>query len=198
MEMRRKDREMPETFAFYVIDKSEYGILAFCDGGEPYTVPLSMVRAGRTLYYHSAKRGRKVSLAKDNPQVSVSFVGSVHVPNVLSKEEMDAILADPSKHSQFGKKVFTTGFESVQATGTLREVTDREEMIEALRRLCEKYTPSKMDYFEAAATGSLHITAIFAVDMDHISAKRKGLDAQGNSLKDGIGWPENYPDYKPE
>ena len=65
--MRRKDREMDRVFAFNIIDKSEYGVLSMLDDeGEPYGLPLSLVRYGDLLYFHSAKLGKKVDALLEN------------------------------------------------------------------------------------------------------------------------------------
>ena len=60
--MRRKDREMPLQFAHQVIDKATYGVVSMIDGEMPYSVPLSIVRSGDVLYFHSAMQGRKVDV----------------------------------------------------------------------------------------------------------------------------------------
>lgn len=190
---------MPESFAHYVVDKAAFGVMAFCDEERgPYTVPLSLVRVGSTLYFHSAQSGRKVELARQTPLVSVTFVGDVQVPDVRKKEELDDMLADPSRHRNFGSRVFTTEFESVHITGRVFEVVDAKEKIMALRALCEKFTPEKMAYFDAAVHVSLSVTAVFKLEIEEMAAKRKRLDAHGNSMKDAAGWPEIYLDYRKE
>lgn len=171
--MRRKDREMPRAFGLDVFDRAEYGVVGFVDGDTPYTVPLSLVRQGESLYFHSAQAGRKVDLGRAGGLVSVTAVGEVEVPEFTSKEDLDKILADPQKHRLFGKLIYTTSFESVHAMGRIREVTDPAEKTEALRALCQKFTPDKMAYFDAAIAASLKITAIFAIDIETVKAKAK-------------------------
>ena len=56
--MRRKDREMDKDFGLEVIDKSKYGVISLVDNNNmPYSVPLSIVRDGDMLYFHSATVG---------------------------------------------------------------------------------------------------------------------------------------------
>ena len=52
---------------------------------------------------------------------------------------------------------------------------NEEEMIEALRLLCTKLLPAHMNgsAFEQAISGSLKVTAIWCIEMDHISGKAK-------------------------
>ena len=53
MELRRKDRAMPEAEALEILRNAEYGILAMTDrAGEPYAVPVNHALEGRTLYFH--------------------------------------------------------------------------------------------------------------------------------------------------
>ena len=79
--MRRKDRQMPLHFAHQVIDKAQYGVVSMIDGDNPYSVPLSIVRSGDVLYFHSAKQGRKVDVLASNANVSILFVGDKRVVN---------------------------------------------------------------------------------------------------------------------
>lgn len=164
---------MSRDLAYEVFDNADYGVLAFCMDGEAYSVPLSLVRKGDVLYFHSAKAGLKVDLARAGGRVSVTAVGRVQVPDFTSKETLDAILADPKKHYLFGELIFTTSFESAHAFGEIREILDPEEKIEVLRILCEKYTPDKMDYFQAVIGTDFKSTAVFAIDMEEVTGKRK-------------------------
>ena len=43
--------------------------LAMVDNGKPYLVPLSYGYADETLYFHSAHRGRKISILRKNPRI---------------------------------------------------------------------------------------------------------------------------------
>ena len=58
-EMRRKERQMPEEFAWEVVDKCEYAFLAMtAEDGSPYGLPVTIARGGRAIYFHSALEGR--------------------------------------------------------------------------------------------------------------------------------------------
>lgn len=182
--MRRKDREMSQEFALTVIDKSVFGVLSLVDdGGEPYGIPLSLVRDGNTLYFHAAKEGRKVELLAKNPQVSVSFVGETKVPEIYSHEELEQIVQDQQKAGVLISKVFTTEFESAIVTGKVRLLEDDQEKTRALRLICEKYTPTKMAYFPIAVEAGLKRTNVYAIDIETITAKRKKYNAHGEELK---------------
>lgn len=181
--MRRKDRKMSEEFARGIIDKSRYGILSMVDSDEPYGLPLSIVRDGDRLYFHSAKEGRKVEVLKENSKVSVVFVGEVEVPENFSKDELDEIAADSSKAVLLISSVFTTQFESTLVRGQVNLVEDLDEKIKAMRIICEKYTPSKMEYFDMAIEAGLGRTNVYRVEIEDMTAKRKKYDGSGKEMK---------------
>lgn len=181
--MRRKDRAMSKDFAMEIIDKARYGILSMIDGDQPYGVPLSIVRDGDHLYFHSAMDGRKVKVLEANSKVSVAFVGEVNIPENFTKDELDEIAKDSSKAVQLISSVFTTEFESAIVDGVANLVEDKEEKIRAMKLICEKYTPSKMDYFDMAINVGISRTNVFKVKIKTITAKRKKYDFKGKEMK---------------
>jgi hypothetical protein len=151
-EMRRKDRQMPEEFAWEVVDKCEYAFLAMTtEDGTPYGLPITIVRKGSAVYFHSAMEGRKIDCLKKSPRVCLTCVGNTQV-------QQDR---------------FTTLYESAVAFGTAVEVTEEGEKIEALRLLCQRHTPSNMRNFGQAIAASLTRTAIWKIDVERITGKAK-------------------------
>lgn len=162
--MRRKDREMPAEFAYMVADKCEYAVMALNDaGGEPYCVPVTIVREESRIYFHSAMEGHKTDCLKRDNRVCISCVGD----------------------TQRMKDKFTTEFESAIIKGKASEVLDEEEKIHALKILCERHTPENMADFENAIKRSLQRTAVWRVDIEEITGKRKKYDAEGKEMKFG-------------
>jgi len=186
--MRRKDREMNLDFAREVIDRSPFGVLAcVTPEGKPYAIPLSIVRDGDRLLFHSAAAGSKVDYLPDGQEVSLTFVSHVQVPELFSPEELAGMLNEPGAASMLGSKVFTTEFESACVQGRVYELTDPAEKIFALRCICEKFTPGKMAFFELAANNALKITRVYEIQIESLTSKRKRFDAQGNELKGQAG-----------
>ena len=184
--MRRKDRQMPLHFANQVIDKAQYGVVSMIDQeNSPYGVPLSIVRSGDVLYFHSAKQGRKVDVLANNAKVTVVFVGDKRVPENYSYDELEEMNSDASKAVKLISSVFTTEFESAIVTGVVVMVEDEAEKIAAMRLICEKYTPNKMKYFDTAINAGLGRTNVYKVEMETISAKRKKYDSEGVEMKWG-------------
>lgn len=170
--MRRKDRALSRAAANRIIDDALYGSIGLLDGaGLPYTVPLSLAREGDTLYFHSAKSGKKTALLADGTAVSVLFVGQASIPDRLSTSELEALAADPGRHHVFGEQVFTCAYESVMVTGVVRCLEDEAARIHGLEVICQKFTPEHMAYLPHALRVDLKYTAVYAIDMQEITAK---------------------------
>lgn len=184
--MRRKDREMSLDFSVKLIDNSTYGVLSLIDSvGYPYGIPLSIVRDGYNLYFHSAKQGKKVDSMQDGNPVSVAFIGRVEVPELYSESQLSDFLEEEHSGKTLISKVFTTEFESTIVLGVIREVTNEKERINAMRLICEKYTPSKMPLFDLAINAGMSRTAIYRIEMASITGKRKKFDSEGEEMKWG-------------
>lgn len=184
--MRREDRAMDMEFGLGIIDKSRFGLVSMVDeDGEVYGLPLSIVRDGNFLYFHSSKEGKKVRALEKNPGVSIVFVGDVHVPENYTYEELEEMNDDPSMAVKFISSVFTTEFESAIVKGHASLVEEREEKIKAMRIICEKYAPTKMKYFDTAINAGLARTNVYRVEIEDISSKRKKYDDKGVEMKWG-------------
>lgn len=153
--MRRKDREMPKEFAECIADKCEYAVLSMVDTlNMPYCVPISIVREGEHIYFHSALDGFKIDCLRRNANVCIACVGDTYRP-----------------HNKF-----TTEYESAIIKGVAVEITDNAEKIHALKKLCERHTPTNMDNFDTAIENSLFRTAVWRIDVTEITGKRKKYD----------------------
>lgn len=150
--MRRTDRERGRQFALDVIDRCDYGVAAFSTGsGEPYCIPLSLVRVEDELYFHCALEGRKLELLRTCPKVCISFVAS----NVAATDK------------------FTTYFQSAVVVGSAYEVTGEAEKIQALQALCQKLTPANMEKFPQAIAKSLDRTGVWGIHIEQVTGKEK-------------------------
>lgn len=183
--MRRKDREMDREFALKVIDNSAYAVLSMVDeGNKAYAIPISPVRVGEFLYIHSAKEGHKIDLIRNNPELVLTFVGNVEVPNPIKEEEF----IEFKKNNELGKltsKHFTTQFESAIIVGQAMIVEEINEKIIGLRAISQKYTPENMKYFEDAVNASIGRTMVIKIEIKEITAKRKKYDRNGDEMKWG-------------
>ena len=182
--MRRKDREMDKEFGISIIDKSDYGLISMIDEkGQSYGLPLSIARKENTLYFHSAREGKKVRALKANPKVTIAFVGRVNVPENYTEEELDKMNEEPSQAVQFISSVFTTEFESSLVSGSVKLIEEEDEKIKGMRVICQKYTPTKMDYFDTAIKAGLARTDVYSLEIEEITSKRKKYDKSGKEMK---------------
>lgn len=150
--MRRKERREDERFAFEVLDKADFAVLSMIDeDGLPYCLPISAVRIGEKLYFHSAESGRKSEAILKNPNVCITAAA-----DVVSAEDK-----------------FTTYFKSAVVRGKAVKVTDDEEKIAALKAICERFTPSNMPDFSNAIKMSLPRTAVWRIDIENATGKQK-------------------------
>ena len=192
--MRRKDREMGRAFGLVVIDRAPFGVLSVLEpDGQPYGLPLSIARKGDTLYFHSATGGKKTTLLPNGAPVHVVFVGEVRVPAVMAQEEAEEAAKDPARFGELTSKLFTTEFESAMVRGRVRLLTSDEEKTRGLWLISRKFTPQWMPYFPQAVESGLKHTAVYAVDIDEITAKRKKYDAAGVEMK----WQRTEPGESP-
>ena len=150
--MRRKDRELPRELALALVDTCAYAVMATVNSdGSPYCIPLSPVREGEWLYFHSALEGHKIGNLRHESRVCISCVGDVKVV--------------PGKFSLF--------FESVVINGTASEITDREGKIHALDLISRRYTPDNMAAFNETIERQLALTGVWKIHIDEISGKGK-------------------------
>ena len=163
--MRRKDREMPAEFGWAVTDKCEWAVLGLIDAeGEAYPVPVSIVREGERIYFHTARTGEKVECLHRHPKVSVCCIGDTN-------------------RGAWGN--FTTEYESAILRGHASEVEGPDEKRRILRLLCERHTPELLDRFEPEVARSLDRTGVWCIAVEQITAKRKRYDSTGKELKYG-------------
>ena len=184
---------MDATFALEVLDKAPYITVSFTrPDGTPYGVPLSLARTDeKTFYFHGALEGDKLDCIAANPTVALSAVTRC-TPTVGPKDGS-----------------FTLQYKSAMAVGKAEMVTDRDEKIEALRAICQRFLPEHMNDMPfgracsrseeqmPASLSSHPITAFneaIARSIDHTAVvkitltapptgKRKQYDKEGEELK---------------
>ena len=109
-----------------LLEDVEYGTLALCLDGQPYSVPLNFVHDEGSIYFHGKKGGRKMLAILSNPRVSFSVVKNYSIiPSYFSTTKG---LASPA--TQF--------FKSAIFEGVAEIIEDRGEKILALSLLMKK------------------------------------------------------------
>jgi len=146
--MRRKDREVtrePELQA--ILEECKVCRIAVTDQDGPYIIPMNFgyvyENGALTLYFHSAKEGRKLDAIRQNPQVAF---------------EMDCGhgLVEGKAACEYGYS-----FSSITGKGTARIVTDLEEKKKALSCLMFHQTGRAFEFDEKQA-GSVDVIRVEA------------------------------------
>ncbi|NLT57931.1 MAG: pyridoxamine 5'-phosphate oxidase family protein [Clostridiales bacterium] len=148
-EMRRSQQQLSAEDTKAVMERCTNGVLA-CLGDEeyPYAVPLSYVYHKGKIYFHSAKSGHKIDAITKHPKVSFAVI------------DEDTIV---------GEK-FTSYFRSVIAFGKAR-VAEREEWLEAMRALVEKYSAAAPEALKAKEISGGTQAHVMVIDVEHITGK---------------------------
>lgn len=151
-------RAISDDEAREILRVGEYCVVATVDeDGHPYATPLSYVADGNTLWIHTgADGGQKTEDWERDPRVCVT---------VALDMEADYF----EEHDEPG--FFTTRFASVIATGTVRREHDPAQVRRALAKLCLKYVPAYKQEIGGAIDREFDVTAVWAIDLNHISGK---------------------------
>ena len=151
-------RAIPDPEAREILEVGEYCVVATVDAdGAPYCVPLSYVADGDTLYIHTgAAGGQKTEDWERDPRVCVTVA-----------LDMEPVYVEEGGEPGF----FTTRFASVVAHGRVRRVEDAATVRSALAKLCLKYSPEFKHEIGGAIDRELPVTAVWAIDLEHIQGK---------------------------
>jgi nitroimidazol reductase NimA-like FMN-containing flavoprotein (pyridoxamine 5'-phosphate oxidase superfamily) len=148
--MRRKDKEIKDKDQIeHIVQDAQICHLALADNGQPYVVPLNFGYRDNTVYFHSARQGRKIDMLKANPRVCLEFS---HPREIVRGET----------NCEWGQR-----FESVIAFGEARFIEDEAGKIEALDVILEHYGGQGGDYPDK----QLKVTAVVEVKLTEMTGK---------------------------
>lgn len=155
-EVRRQNRILEDKARISeLLNISEYGFLSLgmSDNGYAYGIPISYAYDEETniLYFHCAPEGQKLDMIKQKNKVSFCIVGTT----------------EPIANQ------FTTLYESVIAFGKADINLSDEEKRKALRLLVKKYSKGFEELGEKYMDKSWQRTAVFKIEIEHITAKAK-------------------------
>jgi nitroimidazol reductase NimA-like FMN-containing flavoprotein (pyridoxamine 5'-phosphate oxidase superfamily) len=150
--MRRSDREITDRAA---IDRIIRGCtvchLGLAVEGEPYVVPVSFGYDGASVFFHTARTGRKIDMIAANPRVCVQFERKVE----LVTDDAEAC-------------AWTFSFESAIGFGTIVELVDPAGKTEGLNRVMRHYSDRDWEFEEPA----LGTTRVWRADLETVTGKR--------------------------
>ena len=146
--MRRFKQELPDAESRRILTAGKYAVWAVAgDDDYPYAVPVNYVYDGEAIYIHCTRQGHKIDSILRNPKCSICIV------------EKDDVI--PEK--------FTSYFRSVIVFGNAKIVEDDTLRLDALRLLCDKYSPGIDPTDEIAKF--LKAVCIVRINIDRITGK---------------------------
>ena len=148
-EMRRQKQELSRKECINILEKEPRGVLALSgDDGYPYAVPLSHVYVDGKIFFHGASEGHKIDAIRKNPKASFCVMDKG-----MKKE---------------GSWWYT--FRSVIVFGKITIINDRDEKIDRLTHLGNKFFPSEKDT-EDEIERLLDRTEVFELTVEHMTGK---------------------------
>lgn len=149
--MGRKEKEITNRKDIEsIIRKSLVCRLAMMDEHEPYIVPLSFGYRDNTLYFHSAKKGKKLDVLKKNNQVCCEF-------------DIDLKIEKADEACEWGIE-----YKSVIGFGKASFIKDLESKRKALDIIMEHYSDKSFTYSET----DLKKVAIIKVELQNVTGKQ--------------------------
>jgi uncharacterized protein len=150
--MRRTDREITSRDRIdEIILGCEVCHLGMADGDQPYVVPVSFGYDGESVYFHSARDGRKIDVIAGNPRVCVQFERSV----TLLPSETAAC-------------DWSFAFESAIGFGVVEELRDPEAKALGLNKIMQHYSGRQWEFDPS----TLARTRVWRVAVEELTGKQ--------------------------
>lgn len=155
--MRRVDREVRDPAEIEgIIGRCKVCRIAMFDGARPYIVPMNFgyefAAGALTLFFHSAREGRKIDVMRHNPVVCFEM-------------DIDGGLRPGADACAYG-----CAYESVIGDGAAAFIDDFAQKEHALRRIMEHAAgPGEWSFGRAAVDA----VAVFSIAATGYSAKRR-------------------------
>ena len=147
--MRRLGQELSKEECMEILTNEPRGVLALLgDDDYPYALPMSHVYVDGKIYFHGAQEGHKNDAVKKHSKASYC---------VMDK----GVKAEDS---------WWYTFKSVIVFGRIRTLTDRDEKIEKLTHLGDKFFPTHEETVDEI-NRLLDRTEVFEITIEHMSGK---------------------------
>jgi len=151
-EMIRKDKEITDVnLISEIIKNSHVCRLGLSKDNNPYIVPVSFGFNEDEIYFHTAKKGKKIDYINSNNKVCFEFECGVKVmPGTNSACE------------------WTFSFQSVIGYGKIYELKEKKQKAEGLMRIIEQYSDKKWEYNDK----NLNLIRVWKIVIEKISGKQ--------------------------
>lgn len=147
--MRRAKQELSEEECIDILINQPRGVLALLgDYDYPYALPMSHAYVDGKIYFHGAKTGHKNDAVKNHEKVSYCVMD-------------EGVLNDDG---------WSYTFRSVIVFGKITTLTDKDEKIDRLTYLGDKFFPTHEETVKEI-NRLIDKTEVFEISIDHISGK---------------------------
>ena len=147
--MRRRNKQLPNDECIGILTNEPRGVLALLgDDDYPYAIPMSHVYVDGKIYFHGAMKGHKKDAVKKYSKCSYCVVDK-------------GVKAEDS---------WWYTFKSVIAFGTIKTLTDRQEKIDKLTHLGDKFFPTHQQTVDEIDK-LLDKTEVFEITIEHMTGK---------------------------
>lgn len=147
--MRRQKQELSEEECIDILVNEPRGVLALMgDYDYPYALPMSHVYVDGKIYFHGAMKGHKNDAVAKNDKVSYCVM-------------------DKGVKNDDG---WSYTFKSVIVFGRIRFLTDKNEKIDKLTYLGDKFFPTHEETVNEISR-LLDRTEVFEITIEHMSGK---------------------------
>jgi hypothetical protein len=148
--MRRKDKEVTDPAAIdRIIKEAKICHLGLVDEDEPYVVPVNFGYEEDRIYFHSALKGRKVDIIKNNNKVCFNMVIGIEVMDLSPKS-------------------CKVKYKSVTGVGIANILKDRQEKIPGLKAIMRHNLGHEYDF----SLDRLDSTLVVRIDIQEIKGKQ--------------------------
>ena len=147
--MRRLGQELTKEECEEILTKQPRGVLALLgDDDYPYAIPMSHVYVDGKIYFHGAHEGHKIDAVKRHSKASFCVMDR-------------GVKAEDS---------WWYTFKSVIVFGRIRTLDDRDEKIDKLTHLGDKFFPTHEETVDEI-NRLLDRTEVFEITIDHMTGK---------------------------
>ena len=148
--MRRKHQELTHDICIEILKNGTAGVLSVHgDGGYPYGVPISYAYKDGRIFFHSAVMGHKIDALHRNEKCAFTVIAQ------------DDVHPDE----------YTTYFRSVIAFGRMHIFDKKEDIIEGLRILGERYNPGDQHGLQHEIDKNISHVAVLCMEIEQLTGK---------------------------
>ncbi len=141
-----------------ILSNAPVGRIGLVSDDQPYVVPINFVYDEGKIFFHSASEGKKIEYLKANPNVCFEV------------DELQAIIPNSTPCE------FKTKYRSVIALGAAKILTDKEQRLQALRKIVAKYGGEKealsMEMTEKYISSAGSKVEVIEIQIEELTGKK--------------------------